>query len=357
MARARAAMTLSGHLDVSWSIVIEAKLAEPLAPTLAASRLNEALALAPGLGHMPELVSFGPGGMDSLRQAFADDPYPEGGPVIRVGVRPEPEPAVLLAAHHGALDGLGLLALLGVALGARVASSARGLGDRGPARSFAGAAARRVTEALLFPPHRIASQPGAGRGLVAAGDELAALPVPPFEGGTPALVGAAAQAVRRWNRDRSAPIDRLVMAVGASRRPGTAPTLEEGSAYLRLRLQSTEQEDIRRALGKALPQPAAPALTGLGPLAPFARRLSGRLGSTMLVSNLGRLTGPAELLRVAFYPVAHGRSGVAFGAATVRGVGVLTIRARRRDFDREAARQLLTLAASELSITPGNRDR
>jgi len=92
----------------------------------------------------------------------------------------------------------------------------------------------------------------------------------------------------------------------------------------------------------------------LGFLAPVAKVLSARMGSTLLVSNLGLLRGPPGLGSVEFYPVAHGRSGVALGAASVGDRTVLTLRARRRDFDEEDLRDLLTRIAGRLPETlPG----
>jgi hypothetical protein len=77
------------------------------------------------------------------------------------------------------------------------------------------------------------------------------------------------------------------------------------------------------------------------------RALAPRLGSTFLTSNLGVVTAaPVESL--AFYPAASGRSGVAFGAATVGDTTTVTTRARRRDFDRDAAARLLSLLVDAL---------
>jgi hypothetical protein len=305
-----------------------------------------------------------------LKHAFADERYAEGGPAVRMALVAEPDPAVLLAAHHGALDGLGLLALLGVVLGEPVRSSAKGLGDRRPAGSFAASAGRRLAEALVAPPARVAPSSGTPRGPGAggSGDLVLARDVADADAhpaGTAAVVAAAVRAIEEWNAAgtggrRRASSRRIVIAVGASRRPGTDLSLEERSAYLRIRPRSGGLNDVRAALYSAAPEPA-PDLAGGRPrrwavalAAIGARALSARLGSTLLVSNLGLVTGPDGLRSVAFHPVAHGRSGLAVGAATVGGVTTLTVRARRRDFDPAGAQAFLVALAAELTTVTGS---
>ena len=51
---------------------------------------------------------------------------------------------------------------------------------------------------------------------------------------------------------------------------------------------------------------------------------------------------------MSFYPVASGRSGVAFGAATLADTTTITVRARGQDFDPAAANRLLDLVVSAL---------
>ena len=83
-----------------------------------------------------------------------------------------------------------------------------------------------------------------------------------------------------------------------------------------------------------------------------SRRLTERspraLGSTVLVSNLGRIDGARDLRALLFHPVAYGRSGVAIGAATVAGRTTVTFRGRAGEFVPQDGRALLERIAAEL---------
>jgi hypothetical protein len=70
-------------------------------------------------------------------------------------------------------------------------------------------------------------------------------------------------------------------------------------------------------------------------LAPVQRRLS----DSLLVSNVGRHAVPDARL-LAFFPVARGRSAVAFGAAGLQD-GPITVTLRSRDLARVDAEVLL----------------
>jgi hypothetical protein len=131
-------------------------------------------------------------------------------------------------------------------------------------------------------------------------------------------------------------------------------TLADESAYLRIHVDPSEPGGAARALAEAEPEPKAgpqqAALAG----SVLARSLSRRLGSTALVSNLGRIQAPIGLTSVAFWPVAHGRSGVAVGAATVGNGTSLTLRARRASFGDAPAHRFLDLVVRRMSTaSPG----
>lgn len=365
VAGARRAMALSGHPGVSWSILAEAAVDALPPPEAVAERLREAIADRPDLGPVPAVGMVAAGGAHAARAEFADRPYAEPGPVLRVALVDGDPPSVLVAAHHGALDGLGLLALLGVALGTPFGSSVRGLGPRRPPLPFLASAALRAAEALVAPPLRVHPAPGSapgprsgrarGRERGRPGDHLLATGLPIGRVGTAGAVLAAAEAVRAWNRTRGAAgRGRMVVAVGASRRAGAGLELEERSAYLRIRVGAGDDEEaVRALLAAARPEPAAPAGRAAGVLALpaglMASALSSRLGSTLLVSNLGSVHGPEGVRSVAFHPVAHGRSGVAVGLATVGDAATVTLRARRSDFGPEAAAALLREVADRLA--------
>ncbi len=269
--------------------------------------------------------------LPTVRDRFASAPYERGAPLIRVAAG---GPVLLIAAHHGALDGLGLLSLLGILLDVPVSSGARGIGERTGGKPFALSALQRLAEALFAPPGRITPHGG----FAAAGDVFAAADEPCLRLGAAGFVAAAAHATERWNRAHGARTARVVAALGASRRPGAAPEPVHDSAFFRLRLR--RGADVAAVLAAQPPEPDFPArssrLARLG-----TRLLAGRLGSTFLVSNLGVVSAGEKVRTLAFHPAASGRSGVAFGVATTGGRTTVTVRARRKDFDEAAAVRLL----------------
>jgi hypothetical protein len=335
--RAQTVVGLYGDPTVSWSILLEARLTSPPDPAVVSERLRLATERYPHLGAPPEIDSVAPAELAAVRDRFAAAPYARGAPLIRVAVCAD-EPQVLIAAHHGALDGLGLLALLGVALNVPISSGARGIGARAADRSFLVSAVHRLAEALFAPPSRIAP---AGENRNHPGDVFAAWHEPRMKIGAAAFVAAAVRVSERWNGERGLSASRIVAAVGASCRSGAAPEPEHDSAFFRLRLKpGSTVDEVAEVLAAQPPEPDFPARTSriakLG-----TRLLAGRLGSTFLVSNLGIVSAGDVVRSIAFYPAASGRSGVAFGAATVGDTSTLTIRARRKDFDAAAAAVLV----------------
>lgn len=344
--RADRVVGLYGDPTVSWSILLDARLGYVLAPEIAAERLGAATSKYPHLGAPPVIEQVAVAEFPAARARFAAAPYERGAPLIRVAVCTD-EPAVLIAAHHGALDGLGLLAVLGLALDVPISSGATGIGARAGGESFLSSALRRLAEALFAPPARISPD----RGMPDTGDVFAARHEPRMRLGAAAFVAAAARATEVWNRAHGTKAARIVAALGASWRGGAAPEPEHGSAFFRLRLTpEPTADDVGRVLAAQQPEPDFPArssrIARLG-----TRLLASRLGSTFLVSNLGAVSAGAgsaqDVVRsIAFYPAASGRSGVAFGAATVGDTSTLTIRARRKDFDNAAADRLIDEFAS-----------
>jgi hypothetical protein len=321
---------LYGDPTVSWSILLEAELGaaapepEKLRARLAAAiQQHSHLGAVPGIERITDLAG--------VRDRFAAAPYERGAPLVRVAVG---ESTLLIAAHHGALDGLGLLALLGILLDVPVSSAARGIGERTGGKPFALSALQRLAEALFAPPGRIAPE----HGQAAVGDVFVACDEPALRLGAAGFVAAAASATERWNRAHGVRTARVVAALGASRRSGAAPEPVHDSAFFRLRLP--RGADVAAVLRAQPPEPDFPArssrLARLG-----TRLLASRLGSTFLVSNLGVVSTGDTVRTLAFYPAASGRSGVAFGVATTGGQTTVTVRARHKDFDAAAAARLL----------------
>ncbi|MET9224417.1 hypothetical protein [Lentzea sp. NPDC003310] len=325
-------MAFSGDPAASWSILLEASLREAPDPAAVAARMSRAGAEFPNLG--PAAIVLRPSDWDGARAAFADDHYHASDPLVRVALAGD---SLLIAAHHGAVDGLGLLALLGIALGEPVHSSATGVASRSPDRPYLLHAADRVREAVWAPPTRIAPSLRGND----SGDHLVSRALPAVKLGSARLTTAALDTTRRWNAARGAAHDRVVAAIGASWRGGADPRPEADSALLRLRLPAgAGDEDVRALLASAAPEAGFPSEHN--PLARWGMRvLASRLGSTFLASNLGVVKADVEALR--FYPAASGRSGVAFGVVTTGEVTTATVRVRRRDFDAAGAAALLDL--------------
>ncbi|MBE8518814.1 hypothetical protein ILP97_15045 [Amycolatopsis sp. H6(2020)] len=338
---------LYGDPTVSWSILLEAELgAAAPEPEKLRARLAAAVQQYPHLGGVPEIERIGD--LAAVRDRFASAPYERGASLVRVAVG---DHTLLIAAHHGALDGLGLLSLLGILLDVPVSSGARGIGARTGGKPFALSALQRLAEALFAPPGRITPD----RGREAAGDVFVACHEPRLRLGAAGFVAAAARATERWNRAHGARTARVVAALGASRRSGAAPEPVHDSAFFRLRL--ARGADVAAVLRAQPPEPDFPVrssrLARLG-----TRLLVSRLGSTFLVSNLGVVSTGDTVRTLAFYPAASGRSGVAFGAATTGGKTTVTVRARRKDFDAAAAARLLGEfrdAVRDQGAGPGDR--
>lgn len=326
---------LYGDPTVSWSILLEAALSSVLTPEKARMRLAVATEERPWLGAAPEVEAVPGKELPATRDRFAEASYDRGAPLIRVAVGTD-EPVVLIAAHHGALDGLGLLAVLGIVLDVPISSAAKGIGARTADRSFLASAFRRLAEALFAPPARITPE----RAESGTGDVFGARNIPRLRLGSPAFAAAAATLTETWNAGHGKRTARVVAAIGASWRGGTAPEPEHDSAFFRLRLgRNPAAADVRAVLAAQPPEPDFPArssrIARLG-----TRLLASRLGSTYLVSNLGIVSAADAVTSIAFHPAASGRSGVAFGAATVGDTSTVTVRARRKDFDDAATAAL-----------------
>lgn len=363
---ARSVIGLYGDQGVSWSILLEADLSTALDRQLAAKRLADLVASHPRLGSAPQPVHVGAGDWTATRSAFADRPYTESEPLLRLAVLDDADTArVLIAAHHGAADGLGLLALLGAVLDEPVCSSARGIVDRPRGRSFLRSATRRLGEALFTPPSRVAADRGgapnasfgassATNDALGAADQLRAadqqraadqlraaeLGAGPQRLDTATLVVCGARAVAGYNAARGVPARRVVAAVGASKAGGSNPTPGHDSTFLRLRVDpQASADEVREQLRGQPPEPDFP--TSTSPLASTAARmLAPRLGSTFLASNLGLITAQS-VAAVRFYPAASGPNGLSFGMASTPSSGSVTVRARGAFFSAAAAQELL----------------
>ncbi|MBS45752.1 MAG: hypothetical protein CMH83_21780 [Nocardioides sp.] len=156
------------------------------------------------------------------------------------------------------------------------------------------------------------------------------------------------QGLRDHNAALGGRTERLALAVGLSRTgPRPDEPVADRSALLRLTdAERLDAEYLAAALRTAPTQ--APPPPGGGRLAvALARRLAPRLGSTVLVSHLGRVSAPAYD-RIAFAPVTLGGSGLSLGAVTLDERTVLTARARGTSWDDDGLERVLEAVVRRL---------
>jgi hypothetical protein len=100
-------------------------------------------------------------------------------------------------------------------------------------------------------------------------------------------------------------------------------------------------------LGRTAPEPDFPVTDARGLGAVLTRRLASRLGASMLVSNLGLMSGPG-VDSASFWPVASGPNGVSLGLVSAGELTTVTVRARRGWFSEQDAAALLGLVGRSL---------
>ncbi|MBV9194497.1 MAG: hypothetical protein JO168_10170 [Solirubrobacterales bacterium] len=336
--------SILSHPDqrTSWIVVMTAALAEPMPemPELFARRLE-------AIGEVTPIVR---GRWRDGRWHFTDPPAPvvvDGDPLRHPGLlvrfapdREAPVRVVLdssgrrlaLAAHHAALDGRAMLAVIGGLLGEPMPRPAGpGAGRR------ARPSLRLPLTRLLAPADRVApSAPPAAQESFAVREVTLQ---PPNITGKLAAAAAAAAAARnarlgwRWQR------------VGLTVAVGGPPAVGNVASHRRLDL--TPGDAIAVAVQEALraddvPPETAYASRSLRLLSPIVERFS----DSLLISNLGRAALPG-LERLTLFPVPRGRSAVAIGAAAVP-AGRSTVSLRARDLDQADAEALLADIARRL---------
>lgn len=355
--RARAVVGLYGDPTISWSIGVDVSFTRAYDGAPLADRCAGAAASHEHLGRASIPTEFPADRADSTLRLLLDAPYGDHDPLLRVAHSTDCR-RLIVAAHHGAVDGLGLLALLALLIDREVASTARGIADRPPGAGFVRSSVARLGEAILRPPTRLGltRDNQLGRSLGAehvTGDVTARRDLPSTAADTARSVTATAQAMSEWNRGRRERSDRVVAAVGASRRDGKDAAPNRDTAYLRLRLPASPRvEDVRRALEMAVPEPTFPERRPSRSRLVLTRALRGRLGSSFLVSNLGLVQVPPELERIAFYPSAAGSRSLAVGVASTPAYTTLTVRMPGAAFsqrDADEACELIRTALHGLS--------
>jgi hypothetical protein len=329
-----------GDPRLAWNVLLRARLDDPPDPAAVAHRLA-------GVGReVPwPVVTVAP----AARGLAALAEIPAAGASVAVAGT-----AVSVRAAHQDLDGLGLLVLLGRVLDRPLRSSARGVGQRPAQGSLAATALRRLAEVALAPQARVARSPA--RGVHGAPGEAFVARTVDDDVDVARLVVATVDAVRDWNERHRRPARRVTVAVGVATVAGDEAGLRDQSAFLRLRhaelldvdgvRTGLRQAPVQRGGGPDRPGPVLGSLLGLG-----TRLLAGRLGSTVLVSHLGRVDA-AGVQSLEFYPVSGGGSGRSVGAATVAGRTTVTLRARAGRHAAEALKVLLEGLVDRLRTTP-----
>jgi len=229
-----------------------------------------------------------------------------------------------LACHHAAFDGRALvaiiLALLGGALPAPVTSA-----PPGPPGSRSA-----LIHRLLRPADRIAPSavPPSSDTYVTEEIDLGGPSV------TARLAQSCMDAAASHNRRMGARWRRVGISVATGGPPGVGNV----ASYRRVDLATGQA--VVPAIDAALLSPDEPTeQTHAGLALALARPIVHRFSDSFLISNLGRQSLP-NTARLDFFPVARGRSAVAFGAAGLDGM-TSTLSLRARDLSKADASQLL----------------
>ena len=250
-------------------------------------------------------------GWEAARSRVASEPYGPSEPLLRVLVDADGS-RLFVGAHHGAVDGLGLVAVAGAAAGLTVPRPRpRHRRPRGPAR-LPRAPACGGSVRPWSARHR-GSRPASHRcrrwsrtsGSTRSRRPGAARPISPT----------------RWSR-RTRPERRraeALLLLGASRRTEDEPAPDRQTAYLRLRAaRSATVADLRSLIAAAEPEPDFPETSarGIGPR--VTHLLRGRLGRHRAAQQPRGAGGPG-LGSVAMFPATSGPRAVAVGLATAGG--------------------------------------
>jgi hypothetical protein len=330
---------LYGDPDSTWGIALDLGLEVPADADLVGRRAELLAADHPHLGPAPVLQVVDEAARSAAVHDAAAAAYPPGGPMVRLVLSADGR-SLLVAAHHGAVDGLGLLGVAREVLDLDLRSAARGIGRRPAPVGFVRSSVRRLGEALVSPPVRFrgAGEEGSAR------EDLTAHAVPAQRRGTSALAAAVLATHGRLHPEARG---RAVLAVGASRRSDPRPTPDRQTAYLRLRAATDlPPVDVAALLADLPPEPDFPETSagGVGPL--ITRAVRSRLGATATLSNLGQLEG--ALTSAAMYPALNGPRAVGVGLATAGETTTLTLRTRRRDFTADEHGLLVAALAEAL---------
>lgn len=340
--RAQEVVGLYGDPDTTWGICLELGLDRPVSAEDAARRLKDLVADYPHLGPAPDVKQVDASDWERARSQVAAEPYHDGGPQTRVLLSGS---QVVVAAHHGVCDGLGLVAIANTVAGLSLVPHARGIGDRAAPYSFVRGSVGRLLEALFRPPPRF------GPHVVAPsdGEHLMLRSTARLRAGSADLATAVAAVFVAWNPPARGAAARPLLIAGASRRPAGELAPDRQTGYLRFRVDPKWGRDqVRAAFAQLDPEPEFPetSAAGIGPR--VTRLLRGRLGGTAQLSNLGVLDAPG-LRYAAMFPAVSGPRACAVGMVTTAESTTLSLRTRGSEFSAADTAQLLALIEAELA--------
>jgi hypothetical protein len=335
--RARDVVGLYGDPGSTWGIGLELAFDDALSRSEVEAGADALFDQHPLLGERPALdlvdIDWDRCRTEAVTTAYADD-----GTLVRL-VLDGSGRRLLVAAHHGVCDGLGLVAVAAALSDRPLHSRARGIGHRRAVQRFGTRSVMRLGEALFRPPPRFPSHHVRGtreRGSSAMAEILLSRELPAQGRGTAALLRGVADAyVARGGRGEP------LVIVGASRRSDARLEPDRQTAYLRIRVPAgLAVHEVERRLAHCAPEPDFPAtaLLGLGPA--LVRPFRGRLGATATVSNLGVIEG--EGLRAgAMFAASSGPRAVVVGLCTTARTTTLTLRTRAAEYPLEQSYALL----------------
>ena len=354
----RQALAVLRHPEPSaWAVVLDLALARPVqlddrlvelhraAPIIGASLTERGWERGP-LPHV-EVVDGLPLAHSDLLSEF----HLHAEPPLRIAVG-DGGSRVTLVGHHAAFDGLGLLAVATALVAGRApaaAPSSPATSSSATARSGRGAPAWARMAEVARPADPVAPSEGDAREVLTARRltiEGAAV--------TSRTAAACVAAVGAHNRAHGSRWRRIGLSVAIGGPPGI------GNVATYRRIDVHAGDDVAAAVTRALAAGREPVEFGRGPSIPlWAAPLTRRLSDSFLVSNLGRHDVPG-VRSLAFYPVARGRSAVAFGLAGLAG-GPSTITLRSLHLSAADADRLLDdvvrrLGGAAVALTEAERD-
>lgn len=334
---------LYGDPDTHWGFGLELTFTQPPDLSQAQERLAALVESLPHLGVTPEIERYPDTAWAAERERQSSTPFGGDGQLLRVMVS-EDDRMFFIAAHHGVVDGLGTLAVAEALTGVALHSHARGIGDQSSSRGFLTSSLLRLSEALVSPPARFA---GSAPADVSNGaDHVLVTTLPLRRLGSAKVASAIARAHQLWPLHKGG--RRVIISLGASRREPGANRADRQTAYFRVPLEpGAGVEETRRAMAAATPEPDFPETSagGIGPA--VMRLLRNRLGCTVLLSNLGVVTGE-HLESGAVVSTLNGPYAVGLGVTSTDSATTVSLRTRRSEFTREETERLLELLLQQM---------